>query len=140
MSAIAGLRLNRIALLGLCAAFVCCWGCEHAHYVVRNPDSGVVAIPEDTPELRAKAEKLMRQQFPGGFVLDDVRVVAVGGPHRPHEEVMLYYHAGTATSAGGPVAVVGAPPGTIVMPHVQPASLTSQPSDLPPQPVPVSGR
>jgi hypothetical protein len=27
-----------------------------------------------------------------------------------------------------------------VVPHVQPASLTAQPGELPPQPVPVNGR
>jgi hypothetical protein len=139
MSAVKGLRLSRVAALGLVAGLLGCPGCETAHYVVRNPSGGVVAIPEDTPELRAKAEKLMHEQFPGGYVIDDVRVVAVGRPHHLHDEVMLSYHAGVPTPAGAPVVAV-APPGPVVVPHVQPASLTEQPGGLPPQPIPVSGR
>jgi len=141
MSAVQGLRLSRVvAILGLVAGFIGCLGCESAHYVVRNPDRGVVAIPEDTPGLRAKAEKLMHEQFPGGYVIDDVRVVEVGRPHNHHEEVMLFYHAGAPTSAGAPVVSIATPPGLAVVPHVQPASLTSQPGELPPQPVPVNAR
>jgi hypothetical protein len=152
MSAARGLRLGLFAVLSSCA----CLGCESAHYVLRGPDSGVVAIPEDTPELRAKAEKLMHDQFPGGYVIDDVRVVPLGrqyhtitqvGPfaevetHQRHE-VMMYYHAGQpapAVPVGTPV--VASPPNPRVASPVQPASATVQPgpSDgLPPQPVPVN--
>jgi hypothetical protein len=147
MSAVQGLRLSRLAIMGLVAGLLGCLGCECAHYVVRNPTSGVIAIPEDTPALRAKAEKLMHEQFPGGYVLDDVRMVAVGPPRHPHEEVMLYYHAGAPTSTGAPVLSAATPAGPAVVPHVQPASftsqpasLTSQPGELPPQPIPVNGR
>jgi hypothetical protein len=161
MSAIQGLRRGRVALLGLVAGFIGCLGCESAHYVMRSPDRGVVAIPEDTPQLRAKAEKLMHEQFPGGYVIEEVRVTEVGRAHHPHEEVMLYYHAAPPISAGAPVVSVATPPGPIVMPHVQPASLTVQPAsptvqpasptvqpalqtvqpgDLPPQPIPVNAR
>src|SRR5262245_46353025 len=41
MSAAVGLRLGLFVVLGGCA----CLGCESAHYVVRGPDRGVVAIP-----------------------------------------------------------------------------------------------
>jgi hypothetical protein len=154
MSAVHGTRLRRVTLLGLAAGLIGCLGCESAHYVIRNPDQGVVAIPHDTPELRAKAEKLMHEQFPGGYVIDDVRVVWVGRPHHEREEVMLYYHAGAPTPAGPPVASVARPPAPVVMPHVQPAALAAQPAalpvqpaalaaqpgDLPPQPIPVNAR
>jgi hypothetical protein len=109
-----------------------------------------VAIPEDTPALRAKAEKLMQDQFPGGYVIDDVHVVAVGRPHNQHTEVMLYYHAGVPVAQGVPPVSAAAPSGLVVMPHVQPASLTTQPvaaqpaaaqpGGLPPEPVPVDAR
>ncbi len=82
----------------------------------------------------------MHQQFPGGYVIDDVRLVAVGRPYHQREEVMLYYHAGVPLSAGGPVVRVAPPPGPMVIPPVQPASLTGQPGGLPPQPVPVNGQ
>jgi hypothetical protein len=151
MSAVRSLRLSRVAILSLVALFTGCASTEHAHYVVRNNNSGIVAIREDTPELRAKAENLMHQQFPAGYVIDDVRVVAVGRPHHMHDEVMLYYHSGTAP-AGAPVVVVGGPPGTVVVPHVppgavpaqpapapiQPTSGTAPPGGLPPEPIPVN--
>jgi hypothetical protein len=138
MSAVRGLRRSRVTKLGLVAAFVGCLGCQSAHYVTRYPDRGVVAIPEDTPALRAKAEKLMHEQFPGGYVIDDIRPVAVGRPHHPQDEVMLFYHAAVPTPPGAPVVAVVPPPGPVVVPHVQPAALTAQPDALPPQPIPVN--
>jgi hypothetical protein len=144
----AALRVRLILLAGLSV-----WasqGCASAHYVERGPDRGVVAIPEDSPELRAKAEKLMHDQFPEGYVIDAVRNVPIGRPYRTitqvgpvaeiethqRHEIMFFYHAG---QAGPPVLhslpVASAPP------PVQPASLTVQPSPadgLPAQPVPVS--
>ena len=156
------MSIRRGLLRGLSAFLICCvcLGCETAHYVVRKPDSGCVAIPEDTPELRAKAEKLMHDQFPGGYVIDDVRVVPIGRPyrtvvqvgpvaevqtHQPHE-VLLTYHAGQPAPAipvqeGAPVARVASPPAPLAPPTVQPASLTvpsALPSGLPPQPIPVN--
>jgi hypothetical protein len=127
----------------LFTALICCaaLGCETAHYVIRNPGDGVVAIPEDTPELRAKAEKLMHEQFPSGYVIDNVRVVALGGPHEHREEVMLFYHAGAPTSASDRVVSRATPPNpAVVIPHVQPASLTAQPAELPAHPVPVNAQ
>src|SRR6516165_11111981 len=121
MSAARGLCLCLFAVLSVCA----CLGCESAHYVLRAPDHGVVAIPEDTPELRAKAEKLMHDHFPGGYVIDDVRLVALGRPyhtitqvgpfaevetHQRHE-VMLSYHAGLPIAT---LPVQAGPPGTAV--------------------------
>jgi hypothetical protein len=149
MSATKGLRFCQAATLGLAVQFVGCSSFENAHYVVRNPTSGVVAIPEDTPELRAKAEKLMHEQFPGGYVIDDVHVVDVGRLHHPHPEVMLYYHAGAASWAGGPVVVHPAGSGFIVDSHVQPAAASAaqpaatsaaQPGGLPPMPIPVDAK
>src|SRR5438105_1771452 len=110
MSVVSRLRRGLLATLGLVTLGIGCLGCETAHYVVRGPNTGVVAIPEDTPELRAKAEKLMHDQFPAGYAIDEVRVVPVGHPYhtvvqvgpvaevRTHQnhEVMLYYHSGEA--------------------------------------------
>jgi hypothetical protein len=143
------------------AALICCacLGCETAHYVIRNPNNGVVAIPEDTPELRAKAEKLMHEHFPNGYVIDDVRVVALGRPyetmtrvgpfaeietHQRHE-TMLYYHAGqparfVPSQVGTPVVKANAPAGSITPPPplpTSPAEPSLQQIGLPPQPVPV---
>jgi hypothetical protein len=154
MSAVQRLRLGVLAVLSGLASL----GCESAHYVIRSPDRGVVAIPRDTPELRTKAEKLMHDQFPGGYVIDDVRAVPVGHPyqtitrvgpfaevetHRRHE-VMLYYHDGhlvPAVPVQAGIPVVASPPSPSVTPAVQPVSATAQPArsdGLPPQPVPVN--
>jgi hypothetical protein len=142
-------------LLALLAGSVFCLGCESAHYVLRGPDNGVVAIPVDTPEMRAKAEKLMHEQFPAGYVLDEVRVVAVGRPyhtvtrvgpfaeverHQQHE-VLMYYHAGQLAPAvpmAAPVVKIASPPSSAAAPPVQPASLTVPSGGLPPQPIPVN--
>lgn len=140
----------------ICGAAV---GCESAHYVIRNPINGVVAIPEDTPEYRAQAEKLMRKQFPEGYIIDDVRVVALGRPYEtvtrvgPYAEVemhqrhetMLYYHAGQPVPKVQPAQLGAAPPRPVnpprpINPPPPPASLAKQPTQengLPPQPVPV---
>jgi hypothetical protein len=137
-----------------------CPGCESAHYVVRNPDRGVVAIPRDTPELRAKAEKLMHDQFPGGFVIDDVRAVAIAPSYRTvtrigpvaevqtnqRHEVLLSYHAGQplpVVPVQEPAAAMNLPPppGPLAAPTVSPISATVQPGPLgglPAQPVPIN--
>jgi hypothetical protein len=149
----AGHRLRR-GLLAVLSASAFCLGCETAHYALRGPDSGVVAIPEDSPEMRAKAEKLMREQFPGGYVLDEVRVVPVGRPyhtvtrvgpfaeverHQQHE-VLMYYHAGhlaPAVPMAAAVVKIASPPSPPAASPVQPASLTVPSGGLPPQPIPV---
>jgi hypothetical protein len=139
---------------GLLFALVACGvlGCEHPHYVIRNPDGGVIAIAEDTPELRARAERLMHEHLPGGYVIDAVRTVPLGSPyqtvtqagpfaevevHQRHE-VMLYYHAPR------PEAVVPArynpPPAASATTSARPAQEAPsavQGPDLPAQPVPV---
>jgi hypothetical protein len=145
-------------LLFAALVYCACLGCENARYVIRSPEIGIIAIPRDTPELRAQAEKLMHEQFPGGYVVDDVRVVPLGRPyqtitsvgpfaeietHQRHE-VMLYYHAGQPPHLGpagvaAPMVKAATPQGLLPTP-VQPASLTEQPSQqngLPSQPVPI---
>jgi hypothetical protein len=141
MSWAKGLRAGLLFVLVGCGLA----GCEHAHYVVKNPDGGVVAIPEDTPELRAKAEQLMREHLPAGYVIDNVRTVPLGRPyetvtqvgpfaevelHQRHE-VMLYYHA--ARPAGVvPVRYDAPPPGPVTT-----VARPAPDAGLPPQPVPV---
>jgi hypothetical protein len=138
---------------GLLLALACCGlaGCAHPHYVVKNPDSGVIAIAEDTPELRAKAEQLMHEHLPGGYVIDDVRMVPLGAPyetvtqvgpfaevsvHQRHE-YLLRYHAARPEAV---VPVGYSPPPTASVatsarpPQEAPATV---PGGLPPQPVPV---
>jgi hypothetical protein len=154
MSTVRGSRLALFAVLSGCV----CLGCESAHYVVREPDRGIVAIPHDSPELRAKAEELMHEQFPGGYIVDDVRVVPLGRPyhtvtqvgpfaevetHQRHE-VMFYYHAGQPVPSM-PVRiatpVIAAPLGPPVTPAIQPACVATPPTTpdgLPPQPIPVA--
>lgn len=57
-------------------------GCTNARYVMRNGETGIVAIPENTSSWpsynRQKAEDLMRLQFPDGFVVENEQEVVVG--------------------------------------------------------------
>ena len=147
MSVAKGLRAGLLpAVLLSCG----CLGCASAHYMVQNPDSGVIAIPRDTPALRAKAEKLMHEHLPQGYVIDDVRMVAVGSPYRTvtqvgfvrevqwHQdhEVLLTYHAAHRAPL---VPVQPGPPPVQTASAVVPAAPPPAPQapGLPPQPIPV---
>jgi hypothetical protein len=134
-----------------------CLGCTSAHYVIKNPDSGVIAIPEDRPELRAQAEKLMHVHLPQGYVIDQARDVAVGPPHRTvvqvgfvrevqwrqDHEVFLYYHAlGKAPAypvSATPLPIQVVPSAAPVAAAPVPAAPTAAqpPAGLPPQPLPL---
>jgi hypothetical protein len=137
---------------GLLTALACCGlvGCEHPHYVIKTPENGIIAIAENTPELRARAEQLMHEHFPAGYVIDDVREVPLGHPYKTvtqvgpfaeveyhqRHEVMLYYHVAQ------PAAVVPARYNPPPAPPAEPARPTAPaPSaasgGLPPQPIPV---
>jgi hypothetical protein len=67
-------------------------GCKappEARYVMRSDDVGVVAMPRDTPENRARAYALMQSHFPEGFEIvrevEGSTVVALQQPgHRTH--------------------------------------------------------
>ncbi len=145
-----GEGLRRAAwLLLICGA---CLGCQTAHVVTRYPDGGVIAIPEDTPELRAKAEKLMKEHLPLGYVVTDVRMIPLGHPyqtvvqvgpiaevetHQRHEFLLTYHAPGTTASAPAPYPP---PPPSVAQntpPPVQRVSAPSLPDGLPAQPIPV---
>ncbi len=148
------MSLTRGLRVGLLLALACggLAGCEHPHYVVKNPDGGVIAIAEDTPALRARAEQLMHEHLPGGYVIDDVRTVPLGAPyetvsqvgpfaevelHQRHQ-VQLRYHA-ARPGAVVPVAY-NPPPATPVATSAPPAPqapAVMQGAGLPSQPVPV---
>jgi hypothetical protein len=63
-------------------------GCasEQARYVYQDRDSGVIAIPRNTPKLMAQAEALMEKHFPGKNY-EVVRTVEVetGGSRATYE-------------------------------------------------------
>ena len=57
-------------------------GCASARYVLKDAESGVVAIPANSDSWpshhRQKAEELMRQQFPDGYVIELEEEAVVG--------------------------------------------------------------
>lgn len=57
-------------------------GCCSVRRVERMPDCGVIAMPADTNawplRYRDKADELMRQHFPGGYVIESEEEVVVG--------------------------------------------------------------
>jgi hypothetical protein len=63
-------------------------GCasEQARYVYQDRDSGVIAIPKNTPKMMAQAEALMERHFPGRNY-EVVRTVEVetGGSRATYE-------------------------------------------------------
>jgi len=70
-------RLLLIALI-LLGSTAC--GC--VRYVQKGPDYGVVAMPMDTNvwpfQFRQKAEKLMQDHFPNGYVIENEGEAVVG--------------------------------------------------------------
>jgi hypothetical protein len=60
----------RTRLAGIVAVYglgLCFLGCasEQARYVYQDRESGVIAIPRNTPKMMATAEALMEKHFPG---------------------------------------------------------------------------
>ena len=57
-------------------------GCSSARYVMRDPDRGVVAIPSNSTAWpfnhRKKAEQMMQEHFPEGYVIDLEEETVVG--------------------------------------------------------------
>ena len=73
-------KFSRVLIvLGLALAAT---GCQSARYVMRDPAQGVVAIPDNSngwPSYnRKKAEKLMQEHFPEGYVIDREEEAVVG--------------------------------------------------------------
>lgn len=71
--------------LQLSLALMGCWfvsGCQTARMVYQTPDMGIVAIPSNTSKWphyhRRKAEELMRQQFPEGYLVESEGEEVVG--------------------------------------------------------------
>jgi len=71
-------RTRMVALMTLCGLGFCLTGCasDQARYVYQDHDSGVIAIPRNTPKMMAYAEVLMEKHFPGKNY-DIVRTVEV---------------------------------------------------------------
>ncbi len=57
-------RFVRIALCGLGLGLMGC-ASDQARYVYQDRESGVIAIPRNTPKMMANAEALMERHFPG---------------------------------------------------------------------------
>lgn len=75
------MRWSKLALLGALAAIGL--GCAHARLVEKHADgSGVVAIPANTNSWptrhRRRAEELIAQQCPSGYVIEREQEVVVG--------------------------------------------------------------
>jgi hypothetical protein len=64
----------RIVGIALCGLGIGLTGCasDQARYVYQDRESGVVAIPKNTPKMMAYAEALMERHFPGkNYDIDD---------------------------------------------------------------------
>jgi hypothetical protein len=79
------------AILLMC----CLVGCKsrpEARYVMRAPDSGVIAMPKDTPENRERAFALMQSHFPEGFEVvcegEEAVVAPRPTPHMPGDALL----------------------------------------------------
>ena len=68
-------RIAGIALFALALGLVGC-ASDQARYVYQDRESGVIAIPRNTPKMMAAAEVLMEKHFPGKNY-DVVRTVEV---------------------------------------------------------------
>lgn len=57
-------------------------GCTAARYVMRNPEQGVIAIPANTNHWpsrnREKADSLMLEHFPSGYVVEHEEEFVIG--------------------------------------------------------------
>ena len=56
-------------------------GCHvtpQARYLEKTPETGVIALPVNTPENRALADSLMRQHFPDGYMIEREAEINVG--------------------------------------------------------------
>ena len=59
--------MRAACLIALLLLMVGCKSRPNARYVSRTAQTGVVAMPADTPENRMRAEALMHSQFPEGY-------------------------------------------------------------------------
>lgn len=78
-------RIVKIALSGLGLGLMGC-ASDPARYVYQDHESGVIAIPRNTPKMMAHAQTLMEKHFPGKNY-DVVRTVEVdtGGSRATYE-------------------------------------------------------
>jgi hypothetical protein len=88
-------RIVGIALYGLGIGLTGC-ASDQARYVYQDRESGVVAIPKNTPKMMAYAEALMERHFPGKNY-DVVRTVEVetGGSRSTYEADTTNAEAGS---------------------------------------------
>ena len=80
-------RMIMLAVLSLAAAAQ--MGCA-ARQVLKEPDYGIVAIPRNTnhwpSHYRDKADEVMREHFPGGYVIVREEEVVTGQTTRYDED------------------------------------------------------
>jgi hypothetical protein len=79
------MTMRRLSGGGLWLVVVVLCGCTNARYITVDPTGGVVAIPSNSNAWptynRDKAEELMRQKCPQGYVIDREQEVVVGQTH-----------------------------------------------------------
>ena len=77
--------MRSIYLLGL-LALLTITGCQSARYVLKTETDGVVAIPSNSgwPNHREKADELMDNHFPSGYVIEKEEEVVVGQVTQTH--------------------------------------------------------
>lgn len=73
--------------------------CSSARYVLKEPETGIIAMPADTPRNREKATELMAQHFPNGYIIDREQETVIGQVthHQTHHQTEHQTEHGTTT-------------------------------------------
>lgn len=140
-------RLRSITILAVACALAGCKTRPEARYVLRSPDMGVIAMPEDNPANRERAIALMHSHFPEGYEIICEGEDAVMAPlprtvhthHGPHRHRRIEPVAVAAWNEPGFQQQVESLPGTPqsmegYARHPVP-SVGVHVGDIPPQPV-----
>lgn len=135
-------KLRPLLVLAVCALA----GCGTARVVSRDPDGGVVAIPENSNSwpccYRNRALELIKEDCPHGYVIAREGEVPVGTMTSEHGSADSGTHVTTTETRTeyrieyrkvGPVRTVVTPP----LPRV-PVARAQPPQSLPKEPVPIT--
>jgi hypothetical protein len=77
-------RLSKLRILGSAGLFALAsaWGCASPHWVMRDGNGGIVAIPENSNHwptyYRQQADEMIKQVCPKGYAIDREEEVVVG--------------------------------------------------------------
>lgn len=76
---------SRTSLSFVLLAIALVSGCASARHVMKDAETGIVAIPANSQRNREKAISLMEQHFPEGYVIEREEEIVVG--QTTHQEI-----------------------------------------------------